>query len=424
MSAPVIGFIGLTHLGLVSAAAAAEKGFVTVCMDPDPELIARLTRGDLPVVEAGLPELFAANSARLTFTTEAATVAGCDIVYIAPDVATDDAGQSDLSAVEESLETTFENARDDATIVILSQVPPGFTRARSARPQPLIYQVETLIFGNAVARALEPERFIIGARDPDAGLPDSYREFLESFDCPQIVMRYESAELAKISINCFLAASISTTNTLAELCETVGADWSEIAPALRLDKRIGPHAYLAPGLGIAGGNLERDLVSVCRMADAQYTDASVVSAWLANSAHRKGWPYRVLRERVLAAKPEAKIAVLGLAYKENTDSTKNAPSRVLLKELSGAEVTVFDPVVLHCDFADVEIAPTALTAAQGADAVVILTPWDAFRSLDVMALAAAMAGCLVLDPFAVLDRGAAKAAGLDYVTLGVSEPDI
>lgn len=424
MSKPVIGFIGLTHLGLVSAAAAAEKGFATVCLDLDRELIARLVRGELPVEEPGLPELFAANNARMTFSDEATAIAACDIVYVAPDVATDDTGQGDTSAVAGLLSLAVENARDDATIVILSQVPPGFTRARNARAQALIYQVETLIFGDAVARALEPERFILGVDDPGAELPEAYRQFLESFDCPQIVMRYESAELAKISINCFLAASISTTNTLAELCETVGADWSEIAPALRLDKRIGPHAYLTPGLGIAGGNLERDLVSVCQMAEARDTDSGVVSASLANSAYRKGWAYRVLQERLLRVMPHAKIAVLGLAYKENTHSTKNAPSRVLLKELSGVKVRVFDPIVVQCDFADVEMAPTALAAVQDVDAVVILTPWNAFRALDAKELAAAMAGCLVLDPFAVLDRGAAKAAGLDYVTLGVTELNI
>ena len=158
-------------------------------------------------------------------------------------------------------------------------------------------------------------------------------------------MRYESAELAKISINMCLVASVSTANTLAELCEKIGADWSEIVPALKLDKRIGQHAYLAPGLGIAGGNLERDLATVCRFADELGTDANVVRAWIANSRHRRDWALRTLHREVLARVDDPVIAVLGLAYKQDTHSTKNSPSIALLSSLTPFRVRVFDPVV-------------------------------------------------------------------------------
>ena len=116
------------------------------------------------------------------------------------------------------------------------------------------------MFGRAVERATKPERFIVGSPDPGSALPPALDTYLRSFGCPILPMRLESAELAKISINCCLVASVSVTNTLAELCERIGADWSEIAPALRLDKRIGPFAYLSPGLGLAGGNLEREIL--------------------------------------------------------------------------------------------------------------------------------------------------------------------
>src|SRR5205807_2432451 len=146
---------------------------------------------------------------------------------------------------------------------------PGFCRALSARLEPrlhLLYLVETLVFGNAVSRAIHPERFMVGCADPGQPLPAPLREYLEAFACPILPMRFESAELCKIAINCFLVSSVTTSNTLAEICENTGADWYEIAPALRLDKRIGLHAYLSPGLGIAGGNLERHLVTVLRLA--------------------------------------------------------------------------------------------------------------------------------------------------------------
>ena len=220
-----------------------------------------------------------------------------------------------------------------ASLVVLSQVPPGFTRQVRFDPPRRFYQVETLIFGRALERVTRPERFIVGGDDPAVSLPAAYRTFLEAFGCPVLPMRYESAELAKIAINCFLAASVSTTNTLAELCEKVDADWTEIAPALRLDARIGPSAYLAPGLGIAGGNLERDLATVVRLGAAKGSSADVVGAYIANSRHMRDWALRTLTRTVLEKVMSPRLGILGLAYKQDTHSTKNSPSLALIEQL-------------------------------------------------------------------------------------------
>ena len=176
-----------------------------------------------------------------------------------------------------------ENMRADALLVILCQVPPGFTRLIAWPASQLYYQVETLIFGRAVERALHPERFIVGCASSLQPIDIRLLGYLQTFDCPILPMKYESAELAKISINIFLVASVTIANTLAELCEQIGADWSEIVPSLRLDKRIGNYAYLNPGLGISGGNLERDLSTVMTYAQKHNTDASVVAAAMAHS---------------------------------------------------------------------------------------------------------------------------------------------
>ena len=421
MAGPVIGYVGMTHLGLVSAAAAAAKGFSVVGLDPDKALIETLRAGDWPVSEPRLDDLIREHEDRVAFSTDPTKLRACDLIYVAPDVATDEGGRSDLAGVDRLFDSTLEFAADETPIVILSQVPPGYTRRRAPDGRAVYYQVETLVFGQAVARALEPERFIVGAPSAETVLPASYRSFLDSFDCPQLVMRYESAELAKIAINCFLAASISTANTLAELCERIGADWSEIMPALRLDARIGPHAYITPGLGVAGGNLERDLASVRRMTEAHGTDGGVVLSWTENSAYRKDWPYRVLQDAILRDNPSARIAILGLAYKENTNSTRNAPSLALIARLSRAKITVYDPVVREGVPSRVTVAADALTAVRGADAVAITTPWDAFRELAPVDLATAMRGRLIVDPFRVLDGSAVTAAGLDYRALGVPE---
>ncbi len=425
MTAPVVGYAGMTHLGLNSAAATAARGFAVVCYDPDPERIAALERGALPVVEPGLPELIAQQAQRLTFTADAARLGGCDLVYIAADVPTDDRGVSDLGPIERLAARVDEALGDAATLVVLSQVPPGFTRRLGAGRAEgrLYYQVETLIFGRAVDRALNPERFIVGCADPARPLPAAYRAVLDAFDCPVLPMRYESAELAKISINCCLVASISVANTLAEICEKIGADWSEIAPALKLDRRIGQYAYLAPGLGIAGGNLERDLATVCRYADAHGTDAGVVRAWIANSRYRKDWALRLLHETVIAAVKAPVIAVLGLAYKENTHSTKNSPAFALIESLGPFALRLHDPVVpaSSAPHPSARGCATPLEACAGADAVLVMTPWDAYRALDPAAVAEAMRGRVVIDPYAVLDEAACRAAGLTYRRLGKTE---
>jgi UDPglucose 6-dehydrogenase len=246
MSNPILGFAGMTHLGLVSGVCAAEKGFRTVCFDPAASRIAALARRELGVAEPQLDDLVLKNASRLSFTSKPADLAACDVICVAPDVPTDDQGGSDLGPIDALLDIIVRSARADAAIVVLSQVPPGFTRGRQCPGRTLIYQVETLIFGRAVERALYPERYIVGCADPAQPLPASYAAFLAAYGCPVLPMRYESAELAKISINMCLVASVSTANTLAELCEKIGADWSEIVPALKLDKRIGQHAYLAP----------------------------------------------------------------------------------------------------------------------------------------------------------------------------------
>ncbi len=420
MTTPVIGFAGMTHLGLNSAVAAAERGFDVVCYDPDQLLIGSLRKGDLRITEPDLPHLLAKNGSRVTFRSDSTALSKCDVVYVAPDVATDDNGQSDLSQINRIIEEVTPVLGADAVLVILSQVPPGFARALDLEAERVYYQVETLIFGRALERALRPERFIVGCAEPAVPLPVSYARFLAAFDCPVLPMRYESAELAKISINMCLVASVTVANTLAELCERIGADWSEIVPALKLDRRIGQHAYLAPGLGISGGNLERDLATVINFAERHETDAGVVRAWLANSAHRKDWPWRTLSAQLLNTAPDGRVAVLGLAYKEDTHSTKNSPALVLLAHLADRKVTVYDPVVKASAVGShAGAAKSALDALSGADAVCLMTPWPEFKSLKASDFAARMRGRLVIDPYGLIDAAAATAAGLSHFTLGV-----
>jgi UDPglucose 6-dehydrogenase len=421
--APIVGVAGLTHLGVNTGAALAERGFSTVWYSPDAETISLLRSGDMPVSEPGLRELVTKNASRIRVTDGVEALASCDVVYIASDVPTAEDGQSDLSDVRALIDSVASVLGRTAILVVLCQVPPGFTRRLPIPPERLYYQVETLIFGRAVERALHPERFIVGAAVPVEPLPRAFRTVLDAFGCPVLPMRYESAELAKIAINCCLVAMVSTANTLAELCEGIGADWSEIVPALRLDRRIGPYSYLTPGLGISGGNLERDLATVIRLAGETGADRGVVEAWVANSRHRKDWAFDILARDLYRAAPGARLAVLGLAYKQDTHSTKNAPSLALLSKLTDKRIAVFDPVVKGETVPFARAASDALDACEGADALAIMTPWDQFRQLDPAMIAARLRGRLVLDPYAILDDAGCARAGLDRRTLGVGHSD-
>jgi len=420
MSLPVVGFAGMTHLGLNTAAATAARGFSVIGYTPDLALANDLQASRLPILEPDLDRYVAENASRIRFTSDAAALALCDIVYIAADVPTDDDASSDLSPILALIDTVANHLRSDAVMVVLCQVPPGFTRRITSVPHDrLIYQVETLIFGRAVERAMFPERFIIGCADPGQGLPSAYLTLLQKFDCPILPMRYESAELAKISINFCLVASVCVANTLAEVSETIGADWSEIAPALKLDKRIGQFAYLTPGLGISGGNLERDLRTVINIGAETDIDVGVVEAWIANSAHRKEWTWRTLRDQVLADCPHPRIAVLGLAYKENTHSTKNSPSLRLLAHLEDQDVTVHDPVVPAKVVPWAKGAESAAAAWKDADVLILATPWPEYRNISVDDLATDMRGRVIIDPYRLVDGANATTKGFTWHVLGM-----
>jgi UDPglucose 6-dehydrogenase len=421
MNETLIGFAGLTHLGIISSVAATAKGYHVIGFHDDAELISRLNSATFPIQEPQLLEIFRENKERMTFTADVKALSMCHIVYVSIDIPTNEEGESDLEPIKKIIGQVSNVLRSDACLVILSQVPPGFTRQIALDHKRLFYQVETLIFGRAVERAMYPERFIFGCNDPSVPLPKHLTGFLNTFNCPILQMRYESAELAKISINICLVASISAANTLAEICEKMGADWSEIIPALRLDRRIGQYSYIVPGLGISGGNLERDLRSVLRLSENHKTDGSVITSWLNHSQRRKNWPFEILKETILQRNPEATIAILGLAYKENTHSTKNSPALLLIEELSNCKIKAYDPVIDACVAGNhIEGATSALEAAKGADVVAIMTPWPEFKDISPAHLAATMQGRTVIDPYGMLDANKARSAGLDYFTLGKS----
>jgi UDPglucose 6-dehydrogenase len=304
----------------------------------------------------------------------------------------------------------------------------GYTRAlagRLAARRPelggrLYHWVETLVIGDAVARYRAPERIVLGG-DADGFVAEAALEALVGrFRCPLFRMTYESAELTKAAINFYLATSVTFANTLADLCEVSGASMRAIEPALRADRRIGAHAYVRPGLGIAGGNLERDLVHLDDLAARHGVDAPLVRHVLAAGARRYGWLTRALERHVFARGGTPRLALWGLAYKRNTRATRNGVAVRLLHDLAGrARVCVYDPQATLSDPpAGVETAVTARAALEGAEALVNVTDWEEFARADLGTLRAALAAGVVIDAVGVLDARAARGAGLTYVAVG------
>ncbi|MCX6222386.1 MAG: nucleotide sugar dehydrogenase [Bacteroidia bacterium] len=418
---PIVGFAGLTHLGLNSAVAGAAYGFNIIGYHNDLELINQLNSSIPHVLEPGLTELLTENQSKITFSADPKILNQCDIVYIAVDVPTNDHGVSDLTPIHSMIDMATAIMHKETLLVILCQVPPGFSRQIKWPENQLFYQVETLIFGRAVERAMYPERYIIGCANPALPIDKRFLNYLQAFSCPILPMRYESAELAKISINMCLVASVTTANTLAEICENIGADWSEIVPALRLDKRIGQYSYLTPGLGISGGNLERDLETVLRYAEKHNTDGGVVQSWVKNSYHRKDWPWKTFQQLGLDKKKNITISVLGLTYKENTHSLKNSPSLEFLKHLSDRKVLAYDPAAPPEAAGQYVVRKiSAIDAIKGADVLAILTPWPEFRSISTEIIEKTMTGKIIIDPYKMLDGDYLNAKGFIYATLGAS----
>lgn len=429
-----VAFLGLSHLGIVSSAAWASRRATVVAIDPDAELVSALTRNELPVHEPGLPELIASARRTLRYSARLADLEDCAMVVVSRDVPTDPQGRSDAGVVTELVRAAIPHLAQDAVVVVMSQVAPGYTRGLTEliqldRPQlrvRLLYLVETLIFGDAVRRATQPERFIVGAAAPDDALPDVLQGILARFGCPILPMSYESAELAKTAINLYLIGSVTYANSMADLCEAIGADWSEVVPALRLDARIGPAAYLRPGPGISGGNLRRDLETLRAIGRSHDVDLTLLDALAAHNARRSDWVLRRSDEALATANRDATIAVWGLAYKGGTGSLTNAPSLKLIRALRGrAIVRAWDPVVTASDLTsaigpedEVLLSSSPEDACDGADCLFVMADWDQLRDRDLVAVRWRMRKPAVVDCVGVVDPAGAARAGLALHVMG------
>ena len=377
-----VGFVGLTHLGLTYLAASSEKGFKVKGIDLNQNKINKLKKFDIEYKEPNLKKTIFQNKKNIFFSSHLNNLMDCNIVFISQDIPTNDKGKGDFKNLKRLINSASKFLNKKSVLVILSQVQPGFTRLINFDHSRLYYQVETLIFGNALERALKPERIIIGCDSSESKINRFLLNYLDNYKCPIIKMKYESAELTKISINLLLASSITTTNMLAQACEKVSADWHEIIPALKLDKRIGKNAYIKPGLGISGGNIERDIYSIGEILKKENKTLSIIKAFQKNSLYMKSWVYRVLKkEKILSKKHKFNIGILGLSYKEKTNSIKNSPAIHLLKKIRNTKVKVYDPAVILKKIKNCQQADNIRSLVNNSNVIILMTPWVEFRNI-------------------------------------------
>ena len=319
------------------------------------------------------------------FTNKITDLKNCDLVFISRDVPTDSNGKSNLLEIRKLIKKIVKIIKKNCDLIILCQVPPGFTRSINWPSNNLYYQVETLIFSNALERAFSPERIIIGK--DSSKIDKRYHFFLKKFKCPILEMNYESAELAKISINIFLISSVTSTNLLSEISENIGANWFDISNALKLDKRIGKYAYLKPGLGISGGNLERDLETFKDYLKFNKIYQNYSRNIKKISDHRKNWTYVQFKKMTKDFKNLKKIGVLGLAYKENTNSIKNSPAISFIKKISlnnQYKINVYDPKIKKLpNYKNINICKNINDLMKNCELLLVATPWENFKKINL-----------------------------------------
>jgi len=429
-----IAMIGTGYVGLVSGACFADFGHRVCCIDKDAAKIDGLNAGVMPIWEPGLEALVKANAerGRLTFSKELGeNVSNAEAVFIAVGTpARRGDGHADLSFVFAAVREIAKAIRPGTVVVTKSTVPVGtgdrieeILREEGVTDVSVASNPEFLREGAAIADFKHPDRIVVGAEDERAQevLKEIYRPlFLNR--APILFTGRRTAELTKYAANAFLAVKISFINEIADLCEAVDADVQDVARGIGLDNRIGPK-FLHAGPGYGGSCFPKDTLALLQTADKFGVDQRIVRTTVEVNDDRKAH----MVERVAAAVggdvSGKRVAVLGLAFKPNTDDMREAPSIPLVNGLveRGAEVSAFDPVAREQAekvFKGIEFASDAYEAAAGADALVIVTEWDEFRALDLEKIAEVLRGKVLVDLRNVYDRLDAEEAGLAYYGIG------
>jgi UDPglucose 6-dehydrogenase len=430
-----IAVIGSGYVGLVTGACFAEFGVDVICVDVAADKIERLTRGDSPIYEPGLEQLIKKNlqAGRLSFTTDiASAIRQSLVVFIAVGTPPQEDGSADLSFVESAARSVAEHMDSYKVIATKSTVPVGtgkhLTSVISRHQQtPVEFSVvsnpEFLREGAAIGDFMRPDRVVIGGSDPEAIaiMRDLYRP-LYLIETPFVITSLEGAELIKYAANAFLATKISFINEIANLCERVGCDVHDVARAIGMDRRIGGK-FLHAGPGFGGSCFPKDTSALSVIARQYSSPTRIVDTVIeVNRLQRLSMIPKI--EKLVGGELAGKrVAVLGLAFKPETDDMRDAPSVDIVRGLieRGAIVVAYDPAAMSEAeglLPDVQLAANEYEAAKGADALVFVTEWNQFRALDMKRIQQSMRVPRVADLRNIYTPSDMRELGFEYVGVG------
>jgi UDPglucose 6-dehydrogenase len=419
-----IAFFGAGYAGLVSGACFAELGHTVVVRDVVPERVEALQAGRIPFYEPGLEELVARNAERLSFTLSMdEALDGSEFLFVCVGTPPTASGDANLSAVWSVIEDLPQDL-GAVVLVMKSTVPVGTgEKVRAELDRRGLTEVayascpEFLAEGTAVRDFLESDRVVVGAFEPAHG--EAVAALHQGLDTTVVQMEVPSAEMVKLAANAYLATRVSFINEIANVCELVGADVEDVARGMGLDRRIGTH-YLRAGIGFGGSCFPKDMSFLKLLAGNSGYHFHLVSSVIEVNELQIRRPVAKV-QRHLGSLRGKRVALLGLAFKANTDDLREAPSLVLAARFlaEGAEVIAWDPVVdareiLH----GVGFADSAAAALDGADAAILVTEWPELRELPWAELRATMRTPLVIDGRNYLDSEEMRAAGYAYEAMG------
>src|SRR3984893_8685836 len=415
---------GAGYVGLVTGACFAELGHEVVIRDVVPERIERLQAGEVPIYEHGLEQVLERNADRIQFTLDVAeAVRGADFLYVAVGTPPTASGDADLGAVWSVVDELPVDLPGRPIVVMKSTVPVGTGErvrqrldSRGLTEVGYVSNPEFLAEGSAVADFMKPDRIVVGAfNDRDA---DRVVDLYRGIETEVVRTDVSSAELVKLASNAFLSTRISFINEIANVCELVGADVVDVARGVGLDHRLGSH-FLRAGIGFGGSCFPKDVTALKQLAgNSGYQFMLLHAVWEVNELQKRRVVHKL--EKHLGSLRGKKIALLGLAFKPNTDDMREAPSRVIAYRLlsEGAEVRAWDPIAHPDDLRGIELCDSVLEAVRDADAAVIVTEWPELRSIIPPEIRDSMARPVIIEGRNLLDPVAAHEAGFVYEGIG------
>jgi len=423
-----IAVIGTGYVGLTSGACFAHLGHQVVCADVVPEKVARLSRGDVPILEAGLPELVRAgiDGNRLSFVLGAARAAAdCEFAYLCVPTPQSEDGSADLTYLQQAAREIGPVLPAEAIVVNKSTVPVGSTRAvedvLGRDDVAVVSNPEFLREGSAVSDFLNPDRIVIGTEDQ--AVAGRVASLFQSVNAPVIVTDPATAETIKYACNAFLATKVSFVNAIANVCEAVGADVRDVVLGMGYDRRIG-FEFLRPGPGWGGSCFPKDIVALIRIAeDAGYDFGLLRGVQQVNDDQFDRVVAKVVG-MTGGSVDGLMIGVWGLTFKARTDDLRNSPALEVIDRLRsmGARVRAYDPAVAgpgdHPALEGIDIVTDPYGACEGAEVLAVLTEWDEFRRLDFAKVGSALAAPNLVDARNLLDPAAMRRHGFVYVGMG------